>query len=145
MVAAVAALLLLGCGCGGSASTTEETTTEETHAKVVEARLEQPTICFLTVFLSESVTPAQKSHVEELLLANPRIREIAFVPKALALRRLAEKQPDVAKGMHVNPFPDQFEIVPGTRSDLFAIVTDFAAGVDGVTNVRPSSTCAQTS
>ena len=140
LVAAAAALLLAGCGGGGKASS-GTTTSETQQARLVEATLAQPDGCFLTVFLSEGVTPAQRRDVETLLLTNRRIREVAFVSKALALRRLARTQPDVARNMHVNPFPDQFEIVPRTRTDIFAIVTQFAAGVDGVTNVRGSRGC----
>ena len=143
MVAAFAALLLAGCG-GGSASTGTTTTTFEVpRARLVPARLAQPNGCYLTVFLSESVTPVQKRTVERLLLSNRRVREVAFVSKRLALKRLAQTQPDVVRGMHVNPFPDSFEVVPGTRADVFAIVTQFAVGVDGVTNVRADSSCAQ--
>jgi FtsX extracellular domain len=141
LVAAAAALLVSGCGSSSSSEGT--TSTVGPQAKLVPATLVQPEGCFLTVFLSESVTPAQTAHVQLLLLSNPRIVEVSFVSKQLALKRLAATQPDIAANMHVNPFPDQFEVVPRLRVDVFAIITDFAAGVDGVTNVRASPACAQ--
>jgi cell division protein FtsX len=143
MVAAFAPLLLAGCGGGGNTAGSETVATGPPRAKLVRATLTPPSGCFLTVFLSESVTSAQRRDVQSLLLANRRIREIAFVPKALALERFARSQPDLARNMNVNPFPDQFEVVPGTRVAVFAIVTQFAQGVDGVTNVKASPPCGQ--
>jgi len=108
---------------------------------MVTASLTQPDGCYVTVFLSEGHSSQQKRHVELLLLGNRLIRTIAFVPKALALRRLARTQPQIAAGMHVNPFPDSYEVVPGSRNAVFSIITDFAAGVDGITNVKASRAC----
>jgi cell division protein FtsX len=136
--------LLAGCGGGGSASsgtTSTATEVDPPHARLAKATLKQPAGCFLTVFLSESHTTQQQRHVELLLLGNKLIREISFVSKDLALRRLARTQPQIAKGMHVNPFPDSYEVLPGSRNAVFSIMTDFAAGVDGVTNVKPSRGC----
>jgi hypothetical protein len=45
--------------------------------------------------------------------------------------------------MHVNLFPDRFEAIPATHGTVFAVITDFAAGVDGVTNVKASRPCGQ--
>ncbi len=109
----------------------------------MRAKLAPPSGCYLTVFLSEDVTPVEKAHVQLLLLSNPRIVEVSFVSKELALKRLARTQPEIAANIHVNPFPDQFEVVPRLRVDVFAIITDFAAGVDGVTNVRARPACGQ--
>ena len=142
LVAAAAALLCPGCG-GESSSADATTSTAGPRARIVQAKLAQPAGCFVTVFLSESVTPTQKRHVELLLLSNRRIVEISFVSKKLALRRFARTKPKIAANMHVNPFSDRFEVVPGTRVDVFAIMTDFAAGVDGVTNVRAGALCAR--
>jgi hypothetical protein len=140
-VAAVGALLLAGCGGGSEAGETTTTTTSAPRAKVVRATIAQPSGCFLTVFLSEGVTPVQRQDVEMLLVSNRRVRVIAFVPKTLALRRFARAQPDLARTMSVNPFTDRFEVVPGARIDVYSIITQFASGVDGVTNVRASAPC----
>ena len=142
VVAASAALLLAGCGGGSSASTEPTTTAAPPSAKLVPARLAQPKDCYLTVFLEDGVTPARKQSVELLLLSSRRVRQIAFVSKELSLKRLAQTQPDVVKGMHVNPYPDEYEVVPRKRADIFAIVEQFAAGVDGVSNLRVNPSCA---
>jgi hypothetical protein len=146
--AALAALPLLavalaGCGGGGGSSSDAEGTTTSggPRAKVVAAGLAKPQGCYLTVFLSESHTGAQKQHVEVLLLSSPVISEVSYVTKELALKRLAKTQPKVAAGMHVNPFPDSFEVIPATRGAVFSIITGFAEGVDGVTNVKASAAC----
>jgi hypothetical protein len=142
-VAAAFALLLTGCGGGGetAAPATTSTADDTPRARVVRAKLVPPSGCFLTVFLSESHTTTQQRHVELLLIGNRLVREVAFVSKDLALRRLARTQPKIAKGMHVNPFPDSYEVLPGSRNAIFSIITDFAAGVDGVTNVKASRAC----
>jgi cell division protein FtsX len=136
LVAPVVVLLLAGCGGGGSG---QETTTATQVAKLVPARIAQPTGCFLTVFLSESHTKAQRNRVQLLLLTRRGVLEVAFVSKELALERFERKQPDVV--IFVNPFSDSFEVVPATRGTVFSLITDFAAGVDGVTNVRASRAC----
>ena len=118
------------------------TSTAEPRARLVPARLAQPKSCFITVFLSESVTPSQTRHVRFLLLSNPRIVTVSFVSKELSLKRLAQTKPDVVRNMRVNPFPDRFEAVPRTSIDVYAIITEFAAGVDGVTNARANN-CVQ--
>jgi cell division protein FtsX len=138
LVAAVFTLLLAGCGGGDSGETTTSATP---RAKLVAARVAKPKGCFLTVFLSESHTGAQKDQVELLLLTNRGVREVAFVSKELALKRFTLEQPDVT--IFVNPFSDSFEVVPATRGSVFSIITDFAAGVDGVTNVKASPACGE--
>ena len=141
LVAAIAALL--AAGCGGGSATDGTTSTAGPRAVLVPGKLAQPKVCFLTVYLSDNVTPAQTRHIRFLLLSNPRIVEISFVSKKLALRRLAQTEPELVASMEVNLFPDRFEVVPRTRGSVFAIISVFAAGVDGVTNARPSKTCAQ--
>ena len=103
-----------------------------------------PKVCYLTVFLADGVTPAQKQSVELLLLSSRRVATIAFVSKELSLKRLAQTQPDVVKGMHVNPFPDEFEVVPGTRADIFAIVDAVRrAASTACRTCAPTPSCAQ--
>ena len=70
-----------------------------------------------------------------------RVATIAFVSKALALKRFAQRNPVEAGRMHTNPFPDSFEVVPLIKLDVYPIITSFAAGVPGVVNVRASEPC----
>ena len=61
---------------------------------------------------------------------------------AVVLRRFALANPRAAKGMHVNPFADRFEVVPRTHGSVFTIVGDFATRGGPITNVKPSDLCA---
>ena len=140
LVAAAAALLLAGCG-GGASSADPEQTTAAYRAQVVQARLDQPAGCFVTVFLSDIATPAQKRRVERLLVTNRGVIRVAFVSKTLALRRFLRLHPEIAASSVAGRFPDSYEAVPRTRGAVFSIITVFAAGVDGITNARPSVSC----
>jgi hypothetical protein len=143
-VAVVIALLLAGCGGsgGGDASDEKATTDAEPAARLVKAGLRAPAGCFITVFLREDVTPAQKREVQLLMLSSGRIATVAFVSKALSLERLRAVRPKVARSLRVNPYPPQFEVVPRSKLHVFAIITDLAAGIEGVTNARASRPCA---
>jgi hypothetical protein len=141
LVAAVGGLLVAGCG-GSEGAGPEPPTTTAQGARLVKAGLRKPAGCFVTVFLREDVTPAQRGDVQAMLLASKRVLTVAFVSKPLSLERLAQTQPDYARSLRTNPFPPQFEVVPRTRIDVFGLIADFSAGVDGVTNVRASRPCA---
>ena len=131
-------LVLAACGGGGSGGAS---TVTEPNAALVVAGLEPPSGCYVTVFLAEAVTRAQVDALQKRLLANRAVTEVSFVSKELELRRFALVNPKAAKGMHVNPFADRFEVVPRTRGGVFAIVGDFAARGGPITNVKPSKTC----
>ena len=142
LVAAVTGLLLAGCGGSGGGSSSEGTTTEAgAAARVVKAGLRPPRGCYLTVYLAEEATVPQRRRVQALMVTSGRVAKIAFVSKALALKRFAQQKPLFASRMHRNPFPDSFEVVPRTRLDVYPIITFFAAGVPGVVNVRASVPC----
>jgi hypothetical protein len=138
--AAVAGLLVAGCG-GSESAEPEATTTPDQRARLVKAGLKPPSGCYLTVFLSETVTPGEKQGVQSMLLASERVTLVAFVPRELAFRRFKRARPVDARHMTRNPFYDRFEVVPGTKLDVFGIITEFAPGIDGVTNVRPTPPC----
>ena len=129
-------------GCGGGGPSTSTTTTASSEAALVVAGLEPPSGCYVTVFLAENVTQRQLESVQKRLLASRIVTEVSFVSKALELRRFALANPKAAKGMHVNPFADRFEVVPRTRGGVFTIIGDFAARGGPITNVKPSKTCA---
>jgi hypothetical protein len=132
------ALVLAACGGGGGPSTD---TTAASTATLVTAGLQAPAGCYVTVFLIEDVTRAQIAQVQKLLLANRLITQVSFVPKALELKRFAQTNPVAAKGMHINPFADRFEVVPRTHGSVFSIVGDFATHGGPITNVKPSAGC----
>jgi cell division protein FtsX len=96
----------------------------------------------VTVFLAVDVTRADIASVQRRLLTNRLITEVSFVSKPLQLRRFALTNPKAAKGMHVNPFADRFEVVPRTTGGVLAIVGDFATRGGPITNVKPSKNCA---
>ena len=135
------ALVMAACGGGGSSGTT---TAQALGAALVVAGLEPPSGCYVTVFLAENVTKADIAGVQKRLLAGRGITEVSFVSKELELRRFALEDPKAAKGMHVNPFADRFEVVPRTNGAVFAIVGDFAKRGGPITNVKPSEGCAAT-
>ena len=145
MRGAVLALLVVAgaCGGGGGGGTSGTTTTTvRSSAALVAAGLEPPAGCYVTVFLAEDVSKADIAIVQKRLLANRVVTQVSYVSKALELRRFALTNPKAAKGMHVNPFADRFEVVPRTNGSVFAIVSDFAAQGGPITNVKPSKTCA---
>ena len=135
------ALALAACG-GGGGGNPGATTTVHTSAALVAAGLEPPAGCYVTVFLAEDVTKADIASVQKRLLANRVITQVSYVSKGLQLRRFALTDPKAAKGMHVNPFADRFEVVPRTRGGVFAIVGDFATRGGPITNVKPNKSCA---
>jgi hypothetical protein len=136
---AVVALALTGCGGGNPAAGTST----GSQATLVAAGLTPPAGCYLTVFLIESVTKTQTSHVQSQLLANPLITQVSFVPKALELRRFAQTHPLAAQGFAVNPFTDRFEVVPRTHGSMFSIIGGFATHGGPITNVTPNAACGQ--
>jgi len=139
-VVAAGALSLSACGGGSGPSGT--TTSSEPAAALVVAGLEPPSGCYVTVFLAEDVTKAQIARLQKRLLDLRIVTQVSFVSKALALRRFALANPKAAKGMHVNPFADRFEVVPRTTGSVFTIVGDFAARGGPITNAKPSEGCA---
>ena len=138
--------VLAGCaaavsGCGGGGGSTATKPVAAPQAALVAAGLEPPAGCYVTVFLIEDATRAQVAQVQKRLLASKAIEQVSFVSKQLQLRRFAQANPTAAKGMHVNPFSDRFEVVPRTRGGVFAIVSHFALEGGPITNARPSSGC----
>jgi cell division protein FtsX len=131
-------LIVAGCG-GGTAS---ETTTTTPRATLVQATLQEPDGCFVTVFVADEATPRMVDRVQRILLTHPRVRTVGFVSKELALDRLARIEPEFVEdlGNH-NPLPAKFEVVPLLRSDVFSIISVFTQGVPGILNVRASAPC----
>src|SRR5690242_21481844 len=117
LASCVAVVAVAGCGGGGGGTSAPPATTQASpgpQATLVAAGLEPPGGCYVTVFLVEDATKAQVAQVQRKLLAARGVTEVAFVSKELELRRFAVLNPGAAKGMHVNPFADRFEVVPST-------------------------------
>lgn len=141
LVVTVAVSALALAACGGQGGSPGTTTSVAPGAALVAAGLEPLSGCYVTVFLTETVTKADVASVQQRLLASRAISEVSFVSKALELRRFALTNPKAAKGMHVNPFPDRFEVVPRTNGAVFSIIGDFATHGGPITNVKPSEGC----
>ena len=139
VVLAGCTLALAGCGGGGSSSSTD--TTGLPKATLVTAGLQPPDGCYVTIFIVENATKAQIQQLQDFVVSEKAVSEVAFVSRGLALERFGKKNPKAAKGMHVNPFSDQFEAVPRTKGAAFAIIEDFATHGGPITNVRPSPAC----
>jgi hypothetical protein len=141
-LAPVAGGALALAACGGGGGSPGATTTVHSSAALVVAGLEPPAGCYVTVFLAEDVTKAEIASVQKRLLATRVITQVSYVSKDLQLRRFALTNPKAARGMHVNPFADRFEVVPRTNASVFAVVGDFATRGGPITNVKPSEGCA---
>ena len=139
LVPLAGALVLAACGGGTSGNSTSTGST----ATLVTAGLTPPAGCYLTVFLIEAVTRTQTLQVQKQLLANRLITQVSFVPKALELKRFAQKHPLAAQGFAVNPFTDRFEVVPRTHGSMFSIIGGFATHGGPITNVTPNAACGQ--
>jgi hypothetical protein len=143
---------LAGCGGGGGAGGSGNggggggpppaETSAAPEASLVDAGLEPPEGCYVTVFLVEDVTKPQVDEVQAQLLSNKAIFQVSFVPKALELKRFAQSNPAAAKDMHANPFGDRFEVVPRTPGTAPQIVGTVAKQGGPVTNAKPSAGCA---
>jgi len=141
LVVPVAGSALALAACGGHGGPSGATTSAASSAALVAAGLEPLSGCYVTVFLAETVTKADVANVQQRLLASRAVSEVSFVSKALELRRFALTNPKAAKGMHVNPFADRFEVVPRTNGSVFSIIGDFASRGGPITNVKPSEGC----
>jgi hypothetical protein len=141
-LAPLALFMLVLAACGGSSG---GSTTTESKATLVTPGLTPPDGCYLTVFLIEDVTRKQVLQVQKQLLANRFITQIAYVPRALELKRFVKTHPIVAKGMLFNPFSDRFEVLLRTRSGIFSVIGIFATHGGPITNVKPSAACGQPS
>ena len=137
----VLVILLAGCG-GGSGGSPGKPAVHARRARLVLAGLQPPSGCYVTVFLIDNATKAQIRSVQNRLLANNGTAEVSFVSRGLALERFGMKNPKLAKSMHVNPFSDQFEVVPRSLAAVYLIIGDFARNGGPITNALPGGTCA---
>jgi hypothetical protein len=131
-----------GGRAGGGGGPPPAETNAAPEASLVDAGLEPPEGCYVTVFLVEDVTKPQVGEVQAQLLSNSAIFQVSFVPRALELKRFAQSNPAAAKDMHVDQFADRFEVVPRTPGTALQIVGTVAKQGGPITNAKPSAGCA---
>jgi cell division transport system permease protein len=92
------------------------------------------------VYFKLDATPRQINAVGRKFdpKVNPLVKNIVFVPKAEALRRMKKRAPEFFKGgLSYNPLPDAYEITP-VRGEYISQISDqlkpVPAGVDEVNN-----------
>ena len=81
------------------------------------------------VFYETDATPAQMNAVRAKLDADPRVKDIRFVSRAVALKEMQKKFPELTENLTSNPLPPSHEVIP-TRGEY---VDDIAASL----NPRP--------
>jgi cell division protein FtsX len=93
-------------GCGGS------------KPREVKATLAQPHGCVVQVFFASRMVTGRAATRDEIravrdrIASSAKVKTFAFVSKELGLERMARKQPALTQGLHGNPLPEGFEIVP---------------------------------
>ena len=91
-------------------------------------------LCTATTCDSE-VTPEQKDNVRALIQSDPRVRSVEYIPKEVAIKRMAKTAPEMVEGVPANPLPDAFKIKPRRGEDVGAIADSLdplPAGVEKV-------------
>jgi cell division protein FtsX len=133
--AAACLLAAVVAGCGA-----------QKRAHEVPARLSAPRECHVSVYFAtrmvtgREVTRGEIAAVRERLAASRRIRTFAFVSKRLALKRMAQRHPELVPGMPYNPLPAAYEIVPWSATDAKRLKAELR-GVDGVEHVSAARAC----
>jgi cell division transport system permease protein len=86
----------------------------------------------LSVFLRLDATRAEAEALGAKLKADPRVREVRFVPREQALKELqaVEGLAEVVAALHSNPLPDAFVLRP--RSGESEALETLAGGVRGL-------------
>ena len=129
-VGLVAAVALSGCG--------------RSKPREVHATLAEPKGCVVQVFFASRMVTGRAATRDEIravrarIASSTKVRTYAFVSKELALRRMARKLPDLTRGLHSNPLPDSFEVVPRSADDARSVVAELRLerGVEHVTASR---------
>jgi cell division transport system permease protein len=95
------------------------------------------------VFFQQEATPAQINAVNERIVQMPEVKNITFVSKDDALRRMKERYPELTENLASNPLPAAFEVTPrdAEQKELIAgrLRDPLPAGVDKVDTAKEKS------
>ena len=122
------------CGCGAS------------KPREVRATLDEPHGCVVQVFFASRMVTGRAATRDEIravraqIASSSKVRTYAFVSKELGLRRMAKRQPGLTQGLHGNPLPASFEIVPRSGDDARALASELRSG-RGVEHVGVARAC----
>jgi cell division protein FtsX len=112
----------------------------------VRARLAAPPGCHVDVFFSTPIvsgraaTLADIARVRQKLASSSDVRTFAFVSKRLALRRETKRHPVLVQGLHGNPLPASYEIVPRSSARVASLEAQLRAS-RGVEHVSATKAC----
>jgi cell division transport system permease protein len=87
------------------------------------------------VFFVQDASVSQINVVRSKVLTFPETKDVVFVSKEEALRRMKEKYPDLTKNLSSNPLPAAFEVTPKNADQVKAIadkLQPLPAGVDKI-------------
>jgi cell division transport system permease protein len=87
------------------------------------------------VFFVQDASASQINVVRSKVLTFPETKDVVFVSKEEALRRMKEKYPDLTKNLSSNPLPAAFEVTPKNADQVKSIadkLQPLPAGVDKI-------------
>ena len=87
------------------------------------------------VFFVQDASVSQINVVRSKVLTFPETKDVVFVSKEEALRRMKEKYPDLTKNLSSNPLPAAFEVTPKNADQVKGIadkLQPLPAGVDKI-------------
>ena len=128
----VAAVALTGCG--GS------------KPREVRATLASPRGCLVQVFFASRMVTGRAATQDEIgavrdrIASSSKVKTFAFVSRQLGLKRMAKSYPGLTRGLHANPLPETFEIVPRSGDDARALAGELGSE-RGVEHVGVARAC----
>lgn len=132
---ATAALVAVAlAGCGGS------------KPREVRATLASPRGCLVQVFFASRMVTGRAATQDEIgavrdrIASSSKVKTFAFVSRQLGLKRMAKSYPGLTRGLHANPLPETFEIVPRSGDDARALAGELGSE-RGVEHVGVARAC----
>ena len=132
---ATAALVAVAlAGCGGS------------KPREVRATLASPRGCVVQVFFASRMVTGRAATQNEIravrdrIASSSKVKTFAFVSRELGLKRMARAHPELTQGLHANPLPETFEIVPRSGDDARALAAELGSE-RGVEHVGVARAC----
>jgi cell division transport system permease protein len=87
------------------------------------------------IYFEQDAKRADKTAVQQDLIANPLVKEFTYVSEADALERMKDRYPDLVEHLTSNPLPASYEVRPNRAEDIDRLAAQFEpppAGVDQV-------------